>query len=138
MSREQVQIPIGGTGESSEKERENAPKGLNRPAMPQGLEKPKPLARKKLWLRRRCNCGRWTCRSPATGTPSGYYWVYFDTEGNEVNARANGLPITGDHDGSTMGIEGTTSGIGWANGTSPEEFKAFNSVMSSRLRHYTK
>lgn len=80
MTREQVQIPIGGTGEESERERESRPKGLNRPLMPVGLERPKPLA--KRFLRRQCSgCDDPTCDAP---THSGHEWVYYDEKGNRV------------------------------------------------------
>ncbi len=104
MTREQVQIPIGGTGEESDQEKKNAPKGLNRPAMPLGLERPRALTRKHLWLRRRCSCGSWTCGSPGHGWDGPcWYWEYFDTDGQRVPARENNLPLRGWGGGSKSG-----------------------------------
>ncbi len=82
MSREQVQIPVGGTGEESEKDRETKPKGLNRPVMPLGLEKPKTLAKK--FLRRQCSgCSDPGCMVPAN--VSGCVWIYYDERGRVVD-----------------------------------------------------
>lgn len=110
--KDQVQIPFD-TRDASEQGKENKPKALSRPALPQGMEKPRVKA--KPWLRRRCNCGDWNCTSPATGQPPGYYWQYFDEDGVRVNARDNNLPLTGD---------GVNSSHGWRLGsTAKEQFK---------------
>jgi hypothetical protein len=79
MSREQLQVPFGDKGEETDQEKEARPKGLNRPLLPKGLEKPKVKvkAKTKTLLRRQCSgCSDPRCDAPSF--TSEFFWTYYD------------------------------------------------------------
>lgn len=81
MAREQIQVPFD-TNSSSDRDQGAGvtTKGLNRPALPSTLQKPKleaKLEHYKATLYRKCNCGNQYCYSPADPN-NRWYWEYFD------------------------------------------------------------
>lgn len=80
--KEQVQLPYDTRGDTTDKERDNKPKALSRPALASGFEKPRISVKAGVLFQNCCACSSANCDAPAE--LSTYTWEYRDKDGTII------------------------------------------------------